>query len=270
MVLSRALLKSATLMNYEHAYHAGSHADVFKHAVLTLLLDFLTQKDKPMTYIDLYAGNGEYDLTEQASHEFHTGINKLKNQNLTHPILQKYFLLAQNFAHYPGSPLLAKKLLRPTDELILVEKSDEAHYYLKKLFPHYKNIHIHHMDAEMAIKALLPPKIKRGLVLIDPPFESPDEFKNLPYFIKTGLERFNTGIFMVWYPIKSRAVIKNFYDKLNQLFNPEDFVILECCPYPDDVPIRLNGSGLVIFNPPWKFEEAAKKMVSELLSLLKK
>jgi len=257
-------------MNYEHGYHAGSHADAFKHAVLVMLLDFLRQKDKPLTYIDFYAGSGEYNLFEKSSQEFQSGVAKLKDKNLSDPYLKKYLELAQDFHRYPGSPKLAKKLLRPTDEIILVEKSEAVYQKLKRNLPNDKQVHIHNMDAEVAIKALLPPKIKRGLVLMDPAYESPDEFQKLPYLIKNSLERFSTATYMIWYPIKSRTLVKTFHEKLNQLLSEEtEKMILECCPYPDDVPIRLNGSGLVIINPPWKFEAAATKMLKELLSYLK-
>ncbi|MDX2164761.1 MAG: 23S rRNA (adenine(2030)-N(6))-methyltransferase RlmJ [Gammaproteobacteria bacterium] len=257
-------------MNYEHAYHAGSHADVFKHAVLVMLFDFLTQKDKPLSYIDFYAGSGEYNLYEKTSQEFQSGIAKLKNQNLSDPHLKKYFELAQDFHHYPGSPKIAKKLLRPADEIILVEKSDPVYQQLKRNFPHDKQVHIHNMDAEVALRGLLPPKIKRGLVLIDPAYESSDEFQKLPYFIKNGMERFATATYMIWYPVKSRTIVKSFHEKLDQLLGDEtEKLILECCPYPDDVPIRLNGSGLVIINPPWKFEAAAKNLIKELITFLR-
>ncbi len=259
-------------MNYEHAYHAGSHADVFKHAVLVMLLQFLTQKDKSLSYIDFYAGTGDYNLYQKSSQEFKSGVVKLKDKNLASPYLKKYFELAQDFHHYPGSPKLAKKLLRPTDELILVEKSEPVYFQLKQNFPHDKQVHIHNIDAEIAIKSLLPPKIKRGLVLIDPAYESPDELQKLPYFIKNCLERFATATYVIWYPIKSRSAIKVFHEKVKQLLKdlcPEDLLILECCPYPDDVPVRLNGSGLVILNPPWKFKESAQKMVNELTGYLK-
>lgn len=255
-------------MNYDHAYHAGSHADVFKHAVLVMLLDFLLQKDKPMTYIDLYAGSGEYNLYEKSSQEFQSGVALLKNKPLKDPYLKKYFELAQDFHHYPGSPKLAKKLLRPQDEIILVEKADRAFRQLNKVLPNDPQVHIHNIDAEVAIKGLLPPKIKRGLVLIDPPYEGIDDFKKLPYLIQMGLERFSTGCFLIWYPIKSRTVTKAFHEKLTQLIKAE-MLIMECCPYPDDVPIRLNGSGLVLINPPWKFKEAAQKLIAEIRDLLK-
>jgi 23S rRNA (adenine2030-N6)-methyltransferase len=270
MVLSRAFTKSATgpPMNYEHAYHAGSHSDVFKHAVLVMLLDFLLQKDKPMTYIDLYAGSGEYNLYDKGSQEWQSGVGLLRDKPLKDNYLKKYLSLAEDLHHYPGSPKIAKKLLRPQDEIILVEKADKIFRELNKVFPNDKQIHIHNMDAEIAIKALLPPKIKRGLVLIDPPYESIDEFKNLPYFIKTCLEKFSTGTYLIWYPIKSRTIVNAFHANLSQVIKDE-FLILECCPYPDDVPIRLNGSGLVVVNPPWKFKEAAQKLVPELVSFLK-
>lgn len=221
-----------------------------------------------MTYIDLYAGSGEYNLYEKSSQEFQSGVALLKDKILKDKYLKQYFELAQDFHHYPGSPKLAKKLLRPQDEIILVEKADRAFRQLHKVFPNDKQVHIHNIDAEIAIKSLLPPKIKRGLVLIDPPYESIDEFKNLPYLIKAGLEKFNTGCFLIWYPIKSRTVVNAFHEKLSQVIKDE-FLIMECCPYPDDVPIRLNGSGLVLINPPWKFKEASQKLIAELTGYLK-
>ena len=261
-------------MNYEHAYHAGSAADVFKHVIIVALLDFLTRKDKPLSYIDFYAGAGKYnlyDLVGKNAQEWQHGVLKLKDKPITHPYLQTYLKLAHDLHYYPGSPTLAKKLLRPDDTIILVEKADRICQKLKKNFPHDKQVHIHNMDAQTACKALLPPAIKRGLVLIDPPYEDIQELEKLPLFLKKCVLKFPTACYLLWYPIKSRIAITYFHEKLKNQLSPisEEILILECCPFPDDVPVRLNGSGLVLINPPFEFDLMLKKLMPELLSLLK-
>lgn len=255
-------------MNYQHYFHAGSAADVFKHCVLITLLDYLKQKDKAFCYIDTHAGAGEYDLSTSSSREWQEGLGKLKAKKLIHPVIQRYYQLASDLSHYPGSPSIARHCIRSQDEIILNEKAEQPYQQLKKLFFNNKQIHIHQQDAYLALKSLIPPKIKRGLVLIDPPYESPDELSTLPYVLKDAIERWPMAIYLLWYPIKTRRVITQFYETLQSVIT-YPMLALELCPWPDDVALRLNGSGLIMINPPWKFAETAKKILGELLGLLK-
>jgi 23S rRNA (adenine2030-N6)-methyltransferase len=255
-------------MNYQHLYHAGSAADVFKHLILLILLDFMKLKDKPFCYIDSHAGYGEYDLTQLRIQEWRQGIGKLHQKHLSHPLLQQYCELTSDLGHFPGSPLIAKEVLRRGDEMILVEKSPEAFHYLKSLFHDDRQVHVNHLDAYHIPKALLPPPIRRGLVLIDPPYEESVEFSKLVSFAKEALQRFAGATYMIWYPIKARPPIIRFQQQMKKVV-PNDILIIECNLWPDDVPIRLNGSGLLIINPPWKLLEKVHPLMNELIQLLK-
>lgn len=257
-------------MNYQHIYHAGSSADVFKHLTIIALLNCLKQKEKPFCYIDSHAGNGEYDLLRSQNHEWQDGIGLLQQYDAKSSLLKQYIEYTQDLHHFPGSPKIAQKLLRPQDEMILIEKSAESYQALNYLFHHQKQVHIHHSDAYVSLKALLPPKIKRGLILIDPPYEEKTEFDKLMLLLKESLKRFSTGIYALWYPIKSRLLIQRFYHDLKKHLNHDEILITEFCPWSDDVAIRLNGSGMIIINPPWGLEKTLSPLLCELIQILKK
>lgn len=258
-------------MNYLHDYHAGSAADVFKHIVLLALLKKLQGKEKPFCYIDTHSGAGKYNLLSgQAAQtkEFESGILQLQNKNLQHPLLQEYWLLAQNFSCYPGSPTIGKHCLRTLDQMILIDTADGAYERLKQQFRHDKQVHIHQQDGYIALKALLPPYIKRGLVLIDPPYENPFEFSLAASALELAVKRWSTGCYAIWYPIKNREVVIRFHQRLNAT-RLSQLLVVEFCPWPDDVPSRLNGSGFVIYNPPWQIEETLQPLLNELMLYLK-
>jgi 23S rRNA (adenine2030-N6)-methyltransferase len=256
-------------MNYQHAYHAGNSADVFKHLVLMVLLDYLKQKEKPFCYIDTHAGEGEYDLTRHHSQEWQDGIGRLQQDDFQNIILKRYLAYAQSLEHFPGSPRIAKKLLRPQDEMILIEKSLSACTILKALFVHEKKVHIHHADAYQAVNAILPPPVKRGLILIDPPYEEKDEFDKLATLLQKAHLKFPVGMYALWYPIKSRTRLTHFYQAVKKHFSA-DILIIEFCPWPDDVALRLNGSGMMIVHPPWQIEHTLSPLLDILLSKLRR
>jgi len=256
-------------MNYQHIYHAGSSADVFKHLTIIALLNCLKQKEKPFCYIDSHAGNGEYDLLRSQNQEWQDGIGQLQKYSAKNNLLKQYIEYAQDLHHFPGSPRIAQKLLRPQDEMILIEKSDQSYQDLKYLFHHQKQAHLHHNDAYISLSALLPPKIKRGLVFIDPPYEEKNEFDKLIPLLQDAIKKFSTGIYALWYPIKSRLFIQRFYHDLKKQFNHCEILITEFCPWPDDVAIRLNGSGMIIINPPWELEKTLSPLLKELINILK-
>lgn len=269
-------------MNYQHIYHAGSSADVFKHLTIIALLNCLKQKEKPFCYLDTHAGNGEYDLLQSDNQEYQEGvlqlqsysktntINSIKLNSVKNTLIKQYLEYSHDLHHFPGSPKIAQKLLRPQDEMILIEKSEHSYQSLNQLFHHQKQIHIHHSDAYVSLRALLPPKIKRGLILIDPPYEEKNEFDKLIPLLKESLKRFSTGIYALWYPIKSRLFIQRFYHDLKKQLNNIEILIAEFCPWSDDVAIRLNGSGMIIINPPWEFEKTLTPLLRELINILRK
>lgn len=256
-------------MNYRHAYHAGNFTDVVKHIVLTTLITALKQKPTPFCYIDTHAGIGYYDLFSEFSkktNEYVNGIEKVIAQNNPPPFVQLYLdcihkinnqLTHAKFAslrYYPGSPFIARYLVRPHDRLVLCELETQEYQTLKTRFAGDKQVAVHHTDGFLGLKAFLPPKEKRGLILIDPPYENPDEFTRIAHSLPIALKRFESGVYMIWYPIKEKTAIERFYRTLKEnIQNP--ILAIELTTYPD-LPQHLNGCGMVIINPPWQFDIA--------------
>ena len=267
-------------MNYRHAFHAGNHADVLKHIVLLALLDALKKKDAPFFVLDTHAGRGRYLLAAPESRktgEADAGILKLMGEAKMPEVVERYLraVEANNpvgaLIAYPGSPLLIAQAMRPQDRLAACElQADEADA-LKELFAHDSRVAVHARDGYTAIKAMLPPrtetiKFARGLVLIDPPYEVQDnEYPQIISTVREALERWPQATYAIWYPIKLRRSLQPFFRKAAAL--PGKSVMLaELQIRPDDSPLRLNGSGLVIVNPPWKFDQ----QIAPALLLLKK
>jgi 23S rRNA (adenine2030-N6)-methyltransferase len=266
-------------MNYLHAYHAGSPADVFKHVILVELLLALLEKDKPFCYLDTHAGKSHYDLSSepaQRTREYRRGIGKLWNLHEQLPaVLKPYMEIVAGInadpklTYYPGSSWFASTILRAQDRLVLTEKSNFVYQTLKEDYSQDRRVQVHHQDGYQGLKAYLPPKERRGVVFIDPPYESETEFQQLPDNIVTAYKRWSTGIFAVWYPIKDRAPIDCFVQSLSKQIPPNDLLFIELCTLPPDVSQRLNGSGVVIINPPWQLEAKLRKVLPAVLEILK-
>ncbi len=252
-------------MNYRHAYHAGNFADVYKHIVLIALIQHLTLKDKPLCYIDVHAGAGRYDLQgveAQSTQEFEAGIVELYrlNANINSVLpssIQQYFTIiqAEGFPrYYPGSPLIARACLRPQDRLLLTELHPEACQFLRAVFKGDTQTHIYCQDAYAALKALLPPKERRGLILIDPPYEKTDEWERILAGLKLGIQKFATGVYAVWYPIttNNQSAVDKFLKSVDQ--QHENVLISEYRKYPKNSPLGLIGCGMCIINPPWQLD----------------
>lgn len=263
-------------MNYRHAYHAGNFADVLKHGVLVGLIEALKQKQTPFCYVDTHAGRGRYDLHgEEArkTREFADGVLRMLDSARLPAALHVYLNLVRalnagrpgnDIAVYPGSPLLASLLLRDTDRAHLCELQPDEAAALRALFRADPRIAVHERDGYEALKALLPPKEKRGLVLIDPPFEAQDgEFRQIEAALKQAQTRWPGGIYAIWYPIKLRQAIAGFHRWLKQAGFPR-VVVAELLIHPDNSALRLNGSGMAIVNPPWKFERQLEEMLPAL------
>ena len=258
-------------MNYRHAFHAGNHGDCLKHALLLLLLEALRRKDTPFAVLDTHAGRGRYDLSaeeSQRSGEWRRGAGRLLG--VTDGPLAPFVaaLHALKFPRfYPGSPALIRAALRPRDRLIAVELHPEDHAALRAEFARDAQVAVHRRDGYEAIRAFSPFPEKRGLILIDPPFEREDEFSRLASAILEAHKKFRTGVIAAWYPIKHRAPVREFHTALIQ-GGIRDVVAAEFFLREPTDPQRLNGSGLLIVNPPWQFEAQAAPILAALLERL--
>lgn len=255
-------------MNYRHAFHAGNFADCMKHALLVWLVRALQRKPAPIFVLDTHAGAGRYDLSAdpaQRTGEWHAGIARL----LDNPpeALGDYIGLVRQIGLYPGSPLLVRALLRPDDRLAACERHPDDHAALRRLFARDPAVAVHHRDGWEALGALLPPPQRRGLVLIDPPYEAPDEATRLAQALRTAHTRFRTGTFAAWYPIKHRTPIRDLHATL-QASGLRDIVAAELLLRAPTDPTRLNGCGVLVINPPYRFEAEAAPILAALLDRL--
>ena len=268
-------------MNYRHAFHAGNHADVLKHVVLLALVDALQRKDTPCFVLDTHAGRGRYDLggTEAGkTGEAQAGVAQLlawaRDARPLPEAIARYreALRAHDPAgerrSYPGSPLLVAQALRQQDRLAACELQPDEAQALKSALAGDARVGVHQRDGYAAIGALLPPKEKRGLVLIDPPYEAQDaEYPMIIDALRTGLTRWPTGQFAVWYPIKRRPTLMPFFRKAVQL-PAKSVLAVELLVRPDDSPLRMNGSGILLVNPPWKIEDVLQPALQALVKAL--
>jgi 23S rRNA (adenine2030-N6)-methyltransferase len=259
------------VVNYRHAFHAGNFADVHKHVVLLALLERLKQKPKPLCYIDTHAGRGWYDLrAEDATRggEWREGIARLASVPTVQSAdllryLQATHATGTTPAHYPGSPILALDALRPGDRAVLIEQQPGEAQALKQSTRGKRNVAVICGDGYAALKSHLPPRENRGLVLIDPPYEAESEFADAERALRLGLSRWPNGVFALWYPIKAGAQAQRLNAVL-QSSGLRKLLRLELTVRPADSPVGLNGSGLVIANPPWKFDEEMKGTLAEV------
>ena len=267
-------------MNYRHAFHAGNHADVFKHVVLMMLVAHLKKKPAPFFYLDTHAGAGRYDLSlgdSQRSGEYKQGIGRLLEfpQAALPPEVLDYVRLVRECAGpgrsaitaYPGSPAIVAHLRRPTDRMVLVDAHGQEVRALRGLLGRQKLLSVVEGDGYAAVKAHTPPREHRGLVLIDPPYESEAEFDSVLAALITGHERWPTGTYGVWYPLTERAGALRFRRSVEHSGLRK---VLDCTlsVLPPDTPAGLRGSGLAIVNPPWQLEERLADLLPDLHRLL--
>ncbi len=265
-------------MNYRHAFHAGNHADVLKHVVLLALCDALTAKPSPCFALDTHGGRGLYKLDGEAAQktgEAQDGIARLQAEAPRDPAVQRYLAAvracrAQHGAHaYPGSPWLLAHALREQDRIAACELHPEEANVLRDHFAGDARMAVHTRDGYAAIKALLPPKqgatkFARGLVLVDPPYEAQlDEFDIALAALQEGLARWPQGMFALWYPIKQGRALQPFRRAVAKL-PAKSALLLELLVRPDDSPLRMNGSGMLILNAPWQFDAAMRPALDAL------
>jgi len=276
-------------MNYRHAYHAGNFADVLKHTVLLALIEAMRSKPTPFCVIETHAGSGRYALDGYEAGktgEFKDGISRLLYPDLhggkadaasLPPLLRRWLdsVLAipgneDGLKLYPGSPLQIAQAIRAEDSAQLCELHPAEAGLLAELFHRDDRIHTHQRNGYEALKALLPPKEKRGLVLIDPPYEAQEaEYKQLDQAIKLCMQRWPTGVYAIWYPIKLRSQVQPFLRWLPRS-GAKRVLRAELLVHPDDSPLRLNGSGMVILNAPWKLDDVLRDSLRAMARLLSK
>ena len=265
-------------MNYRHIYHAGGFQDVAKHAVLALIVEALKKKDTPFYALDTHAGIGTYDLGSLEAGktgEWRDGIGRMLADPAPPVELAPYLAAvraandggaAESIRWYPGSARIIRTLMRRGDRLVACELHPEDVATLAEEFARDRQVKVHALDGWLAAKAFLPPKERRGLVLVDPPYEEPGEFARLATGLLEAHKRWATGIYLLWYPIKDRTESDAFLAAVTAS-GIRRVLVTELAIAPTD-PERLNGCGLVIVNPPWGLDEALRAMLAYFARVL--
>lgn len=264
-------------MNYRHAFHAGNFADVLKHLILTRIIVHLKRKETPFRVVDTHAGAGLYDLSGEAATrtgEWREGIGRLAGAEFPEPareVLAPYLdvIGAGDGAPrlYPGSPLIAARLLRSGDRLIANELHPVDADALEAALQPFGNAKVMRVDGYSALKSTLPPKERRGLVVIDPPFEEPGELQRLVSALRQGVKRFANGIFVLWYPIKDPRPIGAFKREVGSLGLDKAMAVEFFLRAPEDVG-RLNGHGMILLNAPFTLEGELRLVLPRLVELM--
>jgi len=279
------------MLSYRHAFHAGNHADVLKHLVEIQLLNYLGQKDAPYMYIDTHSGAGVYALDSEyaaKNAEFETGIARLWDRSDLPPIVADYVALVKalnpsgKLRYYPGSPYCAQQVMRDQDRLRLFElhPSDsklladnfrklEAHAAEQgKRPPRGKRVMIERANGFQGLKALLPPPSRRGLVLVDPPYEDKSDYRSVVTMLGDALTRFATGTYAVWYPVLNRMEARQLPEKLKQLQANGWLNVALSISSPSPDGFGLRSSGMFVINPPWTLEASLREVMPYLVSVL--
>ena len=269
-------------MNYRHIYHAGNFADVVKHIILSRVILYMQQKEKAFRVLDTHAGIGLYDLSSeeaQKTGEWQTGIGLVldaaeKAPKDVKPLIEPYLNVVRSFnggegiQKYPGSPLLTRKLLRNQDRLTALELHPEDYETLQTHFEGDYQARITHLDGWLGLKSHMPPKERRGVTLVDPPFEVFHEFFNLIKGLKDANERFATGTHMMWYPIKNRKACDEFRTELYKTKIPAILDVSLEIRRPKGLKETFDGTGMAIANPPYTLEKELKLIMPWLKNIL--
>ena len=266
-------------MNYRHAFHAGNFADVVKHAVMALLIERLKAKETPFRIIDTHAGAGVYDLSGEAASrtgEWQRGIGRLYGgvaDDALAGLLAPYLgaVRAANdggpLRFYPGSPWIARHLLRRQDRLTAVELHPDDAAALAARFAGDRQVRTIALDGWLALGSFVPPKERRGLVLVDPPFEERDELERLVDGFREAHRRWPTGIYLLWYPVKDLYGIDRFRARL-AASGIRRLLRAELMVRDRSTPDSFNGTGLLIANPPWRFDDQLGTLLDRLVPVL--
>jgi|UniRef100_UPI00404A0CF0 23S rRNA (adenine2030-N6)-methyltransferase len=273
-------------MNYRHHFHAGNFADVIKHALLLRLVAAMQRKPKGFLYLDTHAGRGSYDLsladqgdTLVRKPEWPQGIGRLWSESDLPELLADYVSAVRTYDQrqgnltteprfYPGSPLLAGEVMRPQDRMVLCERHPDEAAALQIAVGRLDRCSVQVMDGYVALRAMLPALERRALVLIDPPFEAEHEFADIVRAVQEGLARSPDAVIAIWYPMTKRARVDAFADQLCRLKLPPT-AVAELMVAGEESTLKMQGCGMVLINPPWRFEteaEPAMKVLGQLLA----
>ncbi|TQP38869.1 23S rRNA (adenine(2030)-N(6))-methyltransferase RlmJ [Vibrio cholerae] len=250
------------MLSYRHSFHAGNHADVLKHIVQSLILNSLQQKEKPFVYHDTHSGVGRYDLTHEWSEktgEYKQGIARVWQQDNIPAELDSYLDAirqlnqGETLRYYPGSPRVARAHLREQDRMVLTELHPSDYPLLEQEFHRDRQVSIYKEDGFARLKASLPPQERRGLVLIDPPYELAKEYRDVVRAIAQSYKRWATGIYAIWYPVVNRCDIDDMLEGLQGL-EIRKILQIELGVAPDTNERGMTASGMIVINPPWTLE----------------
>jgi 23S rRNA (adenine2030-N6)-methyltransferase len=259
------------MLAYRHQFHAGNFADVFKHSLLVRLLLAMGRKDKPFFYLDTHAGTGRYDLEHpwaRKNAEFEDGIARELRHGVFPQLIEPYFdaVRAENAEggqrYYPGSARIARRLMRAGDRAVLSELNKKDYAELARLFARDRQVSVQHMDGYQALKAFLPPKERRGLVLVDSSFDRAHEFDRLVEALKDAYRRWATGIYALWFPLMEPATMRKFERGL-AASGIQRLLWLELRLKEHEAG-KLGGCGMLVANPPYGFAEEATSVLKWL------
>lgn len=263
------------MLSYRHSFHAGNHADVLKHLVLTLILQSLKQKEKGFFYLDTHSGVGRYSLLSaeaEKTGEYLEGIARLWERTDLPPEVALYLdeikkINRGKLRYYAGSPLLAVQQLREQDRALLTELHPNDFPLLRQEFAKIPNVVTKRENGFQQLKAALPPKEKRGLVLIDPPYEMKEDYELVVQAIREGYKRFATGVYAIWYPVVLRAHTKRIVRGLQET-GIRKILQIELAVRPDSDQRGMTASGMIVINPPWQLENQMKSVLPYLTEVL--
>lgn len=265
------------MLSYRHEFHAGNHADVIKHITVSLLMDYLKKKDKPFSYLDTHAGAGLYDFASERANqvgEYQLGIARLWAERAQWPQLASYFSCIEqmnpdgNLRYYPGSPELVRQQAREQDRLVLMELHNTEFEVLRQNMRRDARVTLHHRDGFEGIVALTPPTPRRGLALIDPSYEQKSDYLAVVKSLEKAFKRWPIGIVAVWYPLLGREADYShlLIEYCQRLHVP--FMDIAMSTRPQSETWGMHGSGMLIFNPPWQFDETMTALMPQLTQLL--
>lgn len=264
------------MLSYRHSYHAGNHADVLKHIVLSLCIESLKEKEKPFLYLDTHSGAGRYLLQSEHAEktgEYQAGIGRIWNRDDIPELLSPYFSVLKYYnrneqlKYYPGSPLIAKHLLREDDKLHLTELHIADSTLLRHEFLKEKRTKVLREDGYQQLKSQLPPLSRRGIILLDPSYEMKEDYQVVVKAIQEGYKRFSTGIYALWYPVVSRTQTQRMIKGLTDS-GIKNILQIELAVKPDNTQKGMTASGMIVINPPWRLASQMQSIMPWLHAAL--